>query len=85
MITVEMAGPTPPKTTQLKPNTIRSMAGYVLHWCVDVDGGKGGFITAQWTRMLDVVVDPTRIYTDPYREFLLQALNFALHFINAVV
>ncbi|KAI4273236.1 MAG: hypothetical protein LQ337_004769, partial [Flavoplaca oasis] len=58
MISVEVAGPHPPQTYTLVPDTVRSIASHLINECVGRAGKVGGFATLDIGRLIDFVINP---------------------------
>ena len=76
MITLEQAGPNPsPGPIMISPDDVRGMAGYVIQQCVVEEGGIGGFVTANFSNMIDYILDPNTDINNPYRELIYTMLS----------
>ena len=55
-ISVEVGGPTFPDSISIVPNTLRSMASWVIDRCLITAGGMGGFVTHGFSNMVDYII-----------------------------
>ncbi len=68
MIQVEMAGPRYPRTINLAPQDVITMANRILGTCLERGGYYGGFIALDMSVLKAWVVAEETKLDDPYRE-----------------
>lgn len=58
MVSVEIAGPSPPLTIVAIPNQVRGLAAWVANECVSRGGGHGGFATLMIGNLIGFALNP---------------------------